>query len=67
MNLTTIKSGNTNCYLIKSDKGHVLVDSRISSNENDFIKKLEKSGVNKSDDNYLILTHGHYDHIVTLK
>ena len=58
-----ITSKNTNCYLLKTQKGVVLIDSGYSINEEEFLKKLDESGVKKGENNYLILTHGHYDHV----
>ena len=58
-----IKSGNTNCYLLKTNEGYVLIDAGISTMQENFIKRLEENGVKRGNYNYLILTHGHYDHV----
>lgn len=63
MKIYTIKSGNTNCFLLfyeDLDVG-ILIDAGVS-NDTNFIKKVAKNiPVNKI--RYLILTHGHYDHV----
>lgn len=63
MNIYTIKSGNTNCFLLyyKDLDAGILIDAGVS-NDTNFIRKVEKNvPVNKI--RYLILTHGHYDHV----
>ena len=59
----TIKSGNTNCFLLLDEftSSAVLIDAGFAA-DNDFIKNLEAT---KQIDKIglLILTHGHYDHV----
>lgn len=63
MKIYTIKSGNTNCFLLycKDLDAGILIDAGVS-NDTYFIRKVEKNvPVNKI--RYLILTHGHYEHV----
>lgn len=63
MLVTAINSGNTKCYLIRTNKGHILIDSGISTAESYMIGRLKAYGVHSGEQNFLILTHGHYDHV----
>lgn len=61
MHIFSFVSGNTNCYLLKSEKSILLIDAGVSTDKN-FIKKLS-AFVNPYEIDFLILTHGHYDHV----
>lgn len=59
----TIKSGNTNCFLLQdeSTSNVVLIDAGFAADK-DFIKNLQATKqIGKI--GLLILTHGHYDHV----
>ena len=58
----TVKLSVTNCYLLRADKGYVLVDTAYDWEWDAFCKGLEKAGVGFGDLEYLILTHHHDDH-----
>lgn len=59
--IISFTSGNTNCYVLKSENETILIDCGIASDRN-FIKKLSKiTDISKID--MLVLTHGHYDHV----
>jgi len=58
----TMKLSATNCYLLKAEKGYVLVDTAYDWEWDAFRRELEKSGVGFDDLEYLILTHHHDDH-----
>ena len=61
--ITTIKSGNTNCYILSNEtmESYILVDAGTIQDKN-FIDKLKATG-KLSKIGLLILTHGHYDHV----
>lgn len=59
--IQTIKSGNTNCYLIKMGKTYALIDAGTAL-DRDFLSKLQAI-VSLNQIEIVILTHGHYDHI----
>ncbi len=50
-------------YLIRSPKGHILVDAGNGTSYDKFCKKLRRKGVLLSDIKYLIITHTHDDHL----
>lgn len=60
-NVEIIKSGNTNCYLIKTEEHIILIDTGIAT-DCKFIEKL-KTRINPQKIDLVILTHGHYDHV----
>ncbi|WP_230326914.1 MBL fold metallo-hydrolase [Longicatena caecimuris] len=61
MMIDTIKSGNTNCYLINTRERTILIDTGTAADSR-FIKKLEEK-INPYNIDLVILTHGHYDHV----
>ena len=56
-----IKSGNTNCYLIKLGRAYALIDAGTALDK-DFLTKLQAI-VPLNQIEIVILTHGHYDHV----
>ena len=58
----TLKLSVTNCYLLKAEKGYVLVDTAYDWEWDAFRRELGKAGVGFDDLEYLILTHHHDDH-----
>jgi len=58
----TVKLSVTNCYLMRADKGYVLVDTAYDWEWDAFCRELEIAGVGFGDLEYLILTHHHDDH-----
>ncbi len=61
-----IPLGFDNCYLIR-DKGTIMVDGGAPKKAKEFIKATEKIGINIHDIKLIILTHGHWDHIGSVK
>lgn len=59
--IQTLKSGNTNCYLIKIGKAYALIDAGTALDRN-FLSKLQAI-VPLDQIEIVILTHGYYDHI----
>jgi len=57
-----LKMGPTNCYLLKSLNGYLLVDTSFPACFQPFIKELKKINVDLSEIKYLLLTHSHDDH-----
>lgn len=59
-----------NCYLLKNKKrfilvdtgGHMFMDKQYNDRRNDLVSELEKNGVNDSNLEMIILTHGDNDH-----
>ena len=61
--ITTIKSGNTNCYILSRENmdKYILVDAGTTQ-DRAFIENLKMSGKLEKI-GLIILTHGHYDHV----
>lgn len=66
MDITLITLGITNCYLIKGDKGYILVDAGSLYKGKKFLKKLNMLNINPEDISLIVITHGHYDHVGSL-
>jgi len=58
----TLKMGPTNCYLLKSLGGYLLIDTSFPVCFQPFLKELKKINVDLSEIRYLLLTHSHDDH-----
>jgi glyoxylase-like metal-dependent hydrolase (beta-lactamase superfamily II) len=56
------KLGFTNCYLLPSSEGYLLIDTSYPHCYNLFKLKLERLGIPLSRIKYLLLTHHHDDH-----
>ncbi|MFC1897009.1 MBL fold metallo-hydrolase [Chloroflexota bacterium] len=56
------RTGNVNCYLVKTDTGFILVDTGSSKNCKELDSKLEQFGCNSGNLRLIILTHGDFDH-----
>ncbi|MFW5780124.1 MAG: MBL fold metallo-hydrolase [Bacillota bacterium] len=64
-----INLGNTmfNNYILKGDKGAILIDAGNGVSYENFLKALKKNFVDIKDIKYIFLTHAHSDHISYLK
>ncbi len=60
--LHVLKMGPTNCYLLKSSDGYLLIDTSLPEYFQPFLKELERIRVEPSEIKYLLLTHSHDDH-----
>lgn len=58
--------GICNCYLIKED-GLILVDAGLPSQGKNFLKQLKQLSIEPKDISLILLTHGHWDHIGSVK
>jgi len=52
----------TNSYLIKTNKGFILIDTGYSTNRKELEKQLEDAGCNPRNLKLILITHGHFDH-----
>ena len=50
-------------WLLTTPQGHILFDSAQEPFVDDTIENIEKVGVNLRDIKYIILSHGHLDHV----
>lgn len=54
--------GITNCYLLRSARGYLLVDTAYAGNYGRFLKAIAALGVDPREIRHLLLTHHHDDH-----
>ncbi len=52
----------TNCYLVKTNTGYILIDTGYSTNRKDLEKQLEDAGCIPGNLTLILITHGHFDH-----
>ena len=57
------KLGSVNCYLIKTDKGFILVDTGGSNARLELEKEIQMAGCVPGNLHLIVLTHGDFDHI----
>jgi glyoxylase-like metal-dependent hydrolase (beta-lactamase superfamily II) len=57
-----ITVGETNCYLLESDDGAVLIDVGPHGAAQKIITGIESAGVSPQDVRLILVTHGHLDH-----
>ncbi|MBF2709906.1 MBL fold metallo-hydrolase [Flavobacterium soyangense] len=65
--LSIFPFGMINCFLIKGEKKHVLVDTGVPNSEKKIIKQLKKHGIKLDDIGLILVTHGHIDHFGSAK
>lgn len=56
------KVGKVNCYLIKTKRGFILIDTGASNKRTELEKSLENAGCNSGNLKLIVLTHGDFDH-----
>ena len=60
--VTTIPVSFTRAYLLPCDGGYLLVDTSYEGRFEEFVRKLNREGIEISEIKYLFLTHHHDDH-----
>ena len=65
--LSVFPMGVINCFLIKGQTKHILVDTGVPNSEQRIIKQLKKHGIKLEDIGLIIITHGHIDHFGSAK
>jgi len=60
--LLPYRLGSVNCYLIKTDIGHILIDTGCSNRRTGLEKELESAGCKPGNLKLIVLTHGDFDH-----
>ena len=60
--MITIKLSRTNCYVLETKVGYLLVDTGYETDKELFYKKLKKNHLDIAEIKYLYLTHHHDDH-----
>jgi glyoxylase-like metal-dependent hydrolase (beta-lactamase superfamily II) len=51
-----------NSYLVKNNKGYILIDTGYSTNRKDLEKQIEDAGCTPRNLKLILITHGHFDH-----
>jgi glyoxylase-like metal-dependent hydrolase (beta-lactamase superfamily II) len=57
------RMGRVNCYLIRSDAGHFLIDAGGSNARREVTTELQRLGVAPGSLKLILITHGDFDHI----
>lgn len=65
--LSIFPFGMINCFLIKGEKKHILVDTGVPNSETKIIKQLKKHNIKPENIGLIIITHGHIDHFGSAK
>ena len=60
--LTSHHITDTNSYLVKTNKGFILIDTGYSTHRKDLEKQLKDSGCVPGNLKLILTTHGHFDH-----
>lgn len=61
--ITKIRYGNTNTFLLRGEKGSVLIDTDYAGTLPSFYRCIKGLGIKVSDITYILATHYHPDHI----
>lgn len=67
LQLSVLPFGMINCFLIKGEKQHILVDTGVPNSENKIISQLLENCISIADIGLIIVTHGHIDHFGSAK
>ncbi|GAL85721.1 beta-lactamase [Sporocytophaga myxococcoides] len=65
--LSVLPYGMMNCFLIKGNRKHVLVDTGIPGSESKILKQIDDQGLRREDIGLIIITHGHIDHFGSVR
>lgn len=65
--LSILPLGMINCFLIKGNTKHVLVDTGVPSSETKIIKQLHQHKIKLEDIGLIVISHGHIDHFGSAK
>lgn len=65
--LSIFPLGMINCFLIKGERKHVLVDTGVPNSETKIIKQLLQHKIKLEDIGLIVITHGHIDHFGSAK
>lgn len=60
--IQTIRLGTTNCYLVETDSGHILIDTGFPFQRSKLEEELEKMGCKPRSLKLVVITHGDIDH-----
>ena len=57
-----IELGGTNCYLVKTNRGHILIETGFPFQRSKLEAELESKGCKPGDLDLIVITHGDIDH-----
>jgi hydroxyacylglutathione hydrolase len=60
--IKTISIDGTNCYLVKTDSGYILIDTNFPFQRSKLEEALEREGCQPGNLNLIVITHGDIDH-----
>jgi glyoxylase-like metal-dependent hydrolase (beta-lactamase superfamily II) len=60
--IKTISLDGTNCYLVKTDSGYILIDTNFPFQRHKLEEALEKAGCKPGNLQLIVMTHGDIDH-----
>ena len=60
--IQTINLGGTNCYLVQTDDGHILIDTGFPFQRSKLEEELERKGCKPGNLKLVVITHGDIDH-----
>jgi glyoxylase-like metal-dependent hydrolase (beta-lactamase superfamily II) len=60
--IQTISPGGTNCYLVKTDRGHILIDTGFPFQRSKLEMELDRKGCKPGNLALIVITHGDIDH-----
>jgi len=60
--IALVRCKNTNCFLLETHIGVVMVDAGWHTSTNTVVLALEKNGFSPEDVSVIVLTHAHFDH-----
>lgn len=60
--IRTISLDGTNCYIVKTDNSHILIDTGFPFQRSNLEEALEKEGCKPGNLKLIVLTHGDIDH-----
>ena len=62
-NIFQINTGKANVFLIKGNKGLMLIDAGVVGIKNTLEQTLNRNGLALSDVSHILVTHAHVDHV----
>ncbi len=62
INISVFPLGMINCFLIRGNRKHILVDTGVPKSETKILSQIKSHGIDKNDIGLIIVTHGHIDH-----
>lgn len=66
MKVITVPLSYTNCYLVQTAQGWILVDAGRQSMARSFRRQLDRLDIDPQDIKLIIITHAHFDHVGSL-